>query len=343
MNQKPFKSLRFDWLFDTDQKSWHGNPDPSDAGEWVVGQFPVHPFMMESSYGELMLAHGLNLHFVRVQVRPEGLGQMLSVDVPVSFKAPTFQATSCAQGRSHMREQFPPAELVCAPGIGLFRHATQYHVTVSTDLSQDFSSVLLTVDDEMLIRLIGDAETTQLFAALQVVSLPSYVAWAVPAHIAGHLHKATLLPLKGAALRLAAQAKVLEYLSGLVTHFVQDEPPEVRSLGSAKRVKMVHEYLLSCEGKLPTLDDLSILFGRSAKLLNIEFAREFGSPIHTFMSDHRLEQAHAALLESPIPIKQLASALGYSHVSNFTIAFKRKFGYPPGSLRGMSQKGNLYA
>ena len=55
--------------------------------------------------------------------------------------------------------------------------------------------------------------------------------------------------------------------------------------------------------------------------------------IYSFFTDHRLSQAHAALQQSKISIKQLDAMLGYAHVSNFTIAFKRKFGYPPGSLK----------
>jgi len=32
-------------------------------------------------------------------------------------------------------------------------------------------------------------------------------------------------------------------------------------------------------------------------------------------------------------MKVLAARLGYSHVNHFIAAFKKKFGYPPGSLR----------
>jgi AraC-like DNA-binding protein len=66
---------------------------------------------------------------------------------------------------------------------------------------------------------------------------------------------------------------------------------------------------------------------------NEEFALGFGSSIHGCMMEHRLSQAHATLLQTDTSIKQLAARLGYAHVSNFTIAFKRKFGYPPGSFR----------
>ena len=90
---------------------------------------------------------------------------------------------------------------------------------------------------------------------------------------------------------------------------------------------------MASDGKLPTLDELAKQHSRSAKLLNEEFSQEFGKSIFGFMADHRLKQSHAALQNSTVSIKQLAARLGYSHVNNFTIAFIRKFGYPPGSLR----------
>jgi AraC-like DNA-binding protein len=51
------------------------------------------------------------------------------------------------------------------------------------------------------------------------------------------------------------------------------------------------------------------------------------------MTDHRLAQAHALLQTEQISMKVLAARLGYSHVNHFIAAFRKKFGYPPGSLR----------
>jgi AraC-like DNA-binding protein len=76
------------------------------------------------------------------------------------------------------------------------------------------------------------------------------------------------------------------------------------------------------------LGDVTILL-----CLRTTASLEFGSSIHGCMMEHRLSQAHAALRQTDTSIKQLAARLGYAHVSNFTIAYKRKFGYPPGSLR----------
>ena len=48
---------------------------------------------------------------------------------------------------------------------------------------------------------------------------------------------------------------------------------------------------------------------------------------------HRLEAAHAAIQSSDVPLKKLAERLGYAHFNHFNAAFKKKFGYPSGSLR----------
>jgi hypothetical protein len=60
---------------------------------------------------------------------------------------------------------------------------------------------------------------------------------------------------------------------------------------------------------------------------------EYGASVYNFVTDHRLNQVHASIIASTTPLKTLAARLGYSHVNHFIVAFKRKFGYPPGSLR----------
>lgn len=98
-------------------------------------------------------------------------------------------------------------------------------------------------------------------------------------------------------------------------------------------MRLLHDYLMQTEGKLPGLGALAQRFGRSARWLDNEFEREYGKTIYAFICEVRLDEAHAALIEGNLPIKQVSLRLGYSHVNHFTTAFRRKFGYPPGSLR----------
>ena len=50
------------------------------------------------------------------------------------------------------------------------------------------------------------------------------------------------------------------------------------------------------------------------------------------MTDRRLEAAHACLRTTELPLKWVATRLGYASVSHFSQAFTRKFGVRPGSL-----------
>jgi PAS domain S-box-containing protein len=95
----------------------------------------------------------------------------------------------------------------------------------------------------------------------------------------------------------------------------------------------LHAYLIQLEGGIPTLDELGSRFNRSARWLNEDFAKEYGQTIYAFMVDHRLKQAHSDLSAGNLPIKAISMRLGYSNVSNFSAAFKTKFGYPPAQLR----------
>jgi AraC-like DNA-binding protein len=107
----------------------------------------------------------------------------------------------------------------------------------------------------------------------------------------------------------------------------------VPSYKTASTVHALHDYLLSLEGDMPTLRDLAQKFGESPQCLNRNFVREYGQTIYATVINHRLTQAHRALLGSGVPIKTIAARVGYSHVNHFTHAFKSKFGYTPGSLR----------
>jgi len=136
----------------------------------------------------------------------------------------------------------------------------------------------------------------------------------------------------GPARRLYAQTKALEYL-GLLVDFLQVQDKTTPQRRHTQKIRELKELLLNLDGRLPTLNLLAADFGLSAKQLNIEFKAEFGQSIFEYVTAVRLEQAHAALLESNLPMKVMSERLGYSHVNHFITAFKRRFGYPPGSLR----------
>ncbi|MDR0288243.1 MAG: helix-turn-helix transcriptional regulator, partial [Clostridiales bacterium] len=51
--------------------------------------------------------------------------------------------------------------------------------------------------------------------------------------------------------------------------------------------------------------------------------------IHSYIIDQRMEKAASLIIESNLPICQIASLVGYDKPSNFTAAFKKKYGVVP--------------
>ena len=113
----------------------------------------------------------------------------------------------------------------------------------------------------------------------------------------------------------------------------EEKPKHCASTAGKARAGELHALLLAVKSHYPSLDDLARRFFCSARRLNEDFKGEYGLSVYEFISDLQLKRAHAAILSTSIPLKRLAEDLGYSHVNHFNAAFKRHFGYPPGSLR----------
>lgn len=63
------------------------------------------------------------------------------------------------------------------------------------------------------------------------------------------------------------------------------------------------------------------------------FQEKFGASYADYALRIRMETARSSLLTTAKPIKQIAYDVGYSHSSNFSIAFKKYFSVTPKSLR----------
>ncbi|SDE51484.1 helix-turn-helix transcriptional regulator [Rhodospira trueperi] len=81
-----------------------------------------------------------------------------------------------------------------------------------------------------------------------------------------------------------------------------------------------------------TLSSLARAVAISPSSLKSKFTAVFGTSVVAFLLDLRLDIAHAALRHGRWTIAEAAYAVGYNHPSNFSTAFKRKFGHAPRSI-----------
>ncbi|MBO9201394.1 MULTISPECIES: helix-turn-helix transcriptional regulator [Niastella] len=63
------------------------------------------------------------------------------------------------------------------------------------------------------------------------------------------------------------------------------------------------------------------------------FKELFGTGIHTYLQQLRLEKAKQLLLTTSMPITDITYHIGYSHVTHFTTLFKKEFGVTPTEFR----------
>ena len=70
----------------------------------------------------------------------------------------------------------------------------------------------------------------------------------------------------------------------------------------------------------------------SESKLKKDFKTMYGYPIYEYYQKARMQAAQDKLLTGKFSVKEVAMELGYSNLSNFTIAFKKEFGILPSQL-----------
>lgn len=327
----PYETFTFNWLVASGCNATILCPQDGDV-EWLA--YPIAPDIGEGGFQKVELAIGMSIFRAVHRFRPAAAGRLIPLaNVEINFPEPTFQVQVVRGGSILHREEHPHAEILFSPGVDLFRLTDRLHLIPVLDGSRDSEMTCLTVSVSTLNRLIGEDTTERLLAKLGLTACPKVVVRPFPLHTSAHLHGAIPTSLTGVARQLYCQARMLDYLVVLLTHTQSATPAKTSSSSAKKRAQAVHDLLLRSEGRLPTLDALAAQFGRSARLLNDEFYAEFGQSIYAFTTARRLDESHAAILNSDTPLKTIAIRLGYTHVNNFYAAFKKRFGYSPGSLR----------
>ena len=297
-------------------------------------EYPFPPEIGQGWYEKIQLADKISVCRGEYRFRPEATGQLVQqAEFKIELPETCLITQTVHGGTLYHREFYPAANLIYKPGHDFFRHADRLHVIPFIDTSSDSDMTCLTLADSALTEMVGADMAEQLLDKLGLNPSPVVKVLPIPLHVTASLRACLSPALTGSLRKLFAQAKVLEYLCALTTHICVRSivKPQVNRKRDA--IQDLRNHLMQLEGKLPTLDQLAVNYGICAKWMNEAFEQEYGESIYNFITDHRLNESHAALLEGDVPIKIISIRLGYSHVSNFTVAFKKKFGYPPGSLR----------
>ncbi|MEI7610544.1 MAG: AraC family transcriptional regulator [Rhodospirillaceae bacterium] len=137
-------------------------------------------------------------------------------------------------------------------------------------------------------------------------------------------------PYTEGALRLFLQGKVIELLvAGLWASGRQ---------AAASVAEVARDRLLADPLNPPTVADLALALGLSPRTLSGRFKAFFGMTVPEWLTEWRLVRAKELVVDGATPLAEIAASLGYAHLSNFSSAFSKRFGVPPGRLRSSTRR-----
>lgn len=94
--------------------------------------------------------------------------------------------------------------------------------------------------------------------------------------------------------------------------------------------QQVYDYILDhLDSPLPSLQELSRIFGTNDNKLKYGFKHFFKTTIYQFYTTERLKRAHLLIQQTTISLKSIAFISGFSDYPNFSKSFKKRFGYTP--------------
>ena len=105
--------------------------------------------------------------------------------------------------------------------------------------------------------------------------------------------------------------------------------------------RIIDQYLanLSCEA--PSVAALATACGWSERYFAKVFREHTGQSISRYLQAVQLAKAQAYLLETDLPLKEIAFQLGFRTPSNFSVAFRAGTGETPGRFRALHQVSAL--
>ncbi len=324
-------STRFNWIADSTQPSFFDDP-LLDIERTTM---PMPRKIGDASFISVALPMNMVVRRGYHHFRPEAAGKLQPMFHCVEeFVEPALCVQSPKKGRVILEERRVGQVFEFGPSGCLFQHIDAFDNLPTVDTSEDFEVTVLIAGKSILDTLLGEEECGMLLKNMNIASVPSASVRKIPYPLRNILYSSIPDHLTGTIRKLFMQSKVLEYLCGLAEHFACTVVPERQEQNRIEvALKEIHEELLLLEGKLPMLNELAMKYNMTAQKLGLEFKKRYGQSIYLYINELRLNEARGAILRTDIPLKAIATKLGYSHVNHFSRAFSKLFDCSPGSLR----------
>lgn len=202
--------------------------------------------------------------------------------------------------------------------------------------NQDYSAFVIQFNREAFLRIAVNAgEILEKFAENVVVKKaamlsPSYMP--IDLRLQQAIQSILNCRYAPGIKKIFLYSKVLEMLALQADAFSRAPLRKQTTLKTdydKERIHFAREYLLQNIESPPGLPELARIAGINEFKLKHGFRELFNTSVFSYLAEKRLELACNYLQDSNMSIADIAHSLGYSSVQHFSMAFKKKFGYPP--------------
>ena len=101
------------------------------------------------------------------------------------------------------------------------------------------------------------------------------------------------------------------------------------NLDEKQKIHQARDQLISDVQSPPCLDELAKLTGLTPAKLQTGFRQAYGKSVFDYFREYRMQQARTLMDETRTNVSQTAWAVGYTNVSHFSGAFRKRFGILP--------------
>jgi len=106
-----------------------------------------------------------------------------------------------------------------------------------------------------------------------------------------------------------------------------------KAKAAAALIEQVHAYILEhLDAPLPSLRQLASLFGGEEHRIRRGFREHYHTSVYQFYQDERLKKAYQLILQTDLPLKEIAFQCGFGVYLNFYKTFRKKYGFPPSGV-----------
>lgn len=155
--------------------------------------------------------------------------------------------------------------------------------------------------------------------------------WQVPGFLLSGLQYAQQSTISHVSRQLMLEGLILQLFGHGLSMCQVESGKRLATSGEQQRLEVVRRLLEESPENDYTLNELAQRAAMSPSSLRSKFRAAYGCSVFDYLRDCRLEHARGYLLEG-YSVQQAAWMSGYQHATNFSTAFRRRYGFSPGDL-----------